>query len=137
MKVVRDTPPMFLEIAQAFSPLPPGVLISFGDTLFNPDGAGIRPDVMAHEEEHGRRQLAYPGGEKAWWRMYIDDPQFRCEEEVAAFGAQHDFISNSGVSRQVRRAALRKLAQDLCRPMYGFGLSRDDAYDLIRYAAKR
>lgn len=94
------------------------VVITYGDTLYNPGKQGIPDHVLAHEEVHSARQLAYKGGPAAYMDRFLADPVFRLDEEVAAYVVQLRFIKK----RYGDRAAVISLPSFIKRlsgPLYG------------------
>jgi hypothetical protein len=135
MRVVAARPPLFAEIDAAFHIEGKGVTFAFGDVIYNPHGANVTPELMAHEKVHGARQ----GGDvEGWWRRYIADPQFRFDEELPAHIAEYRaFCANNtaGQARNARRMALHHIAARLASPLYGRLVSYDEARRLIKAAA--
>lgn len=135
MKVKIAKPPLFEEIAAAF-PLArgPNVIFAWGDTIYNPNGGPIGPELEAHEAVHGMRQ----GGDiEGWWRRYIEDPGFRLHEEIPAHVAQYRaFCVNhtKGNARNQRRLYLHYVAKGLSSPLYGSLIHYDNARKLIKEA---
>lgn len=117
-RIVRDYPPIYPEIAAAFdlegklSCFKP--IFSWGDLIYNPHGVKLHPCLIAHEAVHGIRQRENVSG---WWRRYIDDPNFRLEEEVLAHVAEYRSRA-AGKSRNERRWLMVQTAKRLAAPLY-------------------
>jgi hypothetical protein len=126
MKIVRGYPPLFAEIKAAFPAASrPGILFSWGDTIYNPSGVAIPPELMAHEGLHASRQKGDP---ESWWRRYIAEPSFRLTEELLAHTTEYHFVlATYGNNRSVRRRALAVIAGRLASPLYGSLISLRDA----------
>lgn len=134
MRVVTALPPMFAEIDAAFDVADKPVIFAWGDAIYNPLGAGISPELMAHEAVHGARQNGDPAG---WWRRYIAEPAFRLAEEVPAHQAEYQAFCEgnaNGHLRNARRLFLRGLASRLSGPLYGRLISFEDARRAIKAA---
>lgn len=117
MKSIKSFPPNIAAIAAVFpAAMNVGVLFAWGDSIFNPSGIEIPPELMAHEKIHGDRQLAM--GVEAWWDRYLKDPDFRYEEELVAHRAEYQHICAT-MSRQQRRYYLAQIAKRLSSPLYG------------------
>lgn len=132
MRVVQAEPPLIEEIDAAFKVRGKPVLFAWGDTIFNPLGVSIPPELMAHEAVHGLRQALCPGGAESWWRRYIAEPEFRLLEEIPAH--VDEFVSlcaqyrkNWRSERNMRRTYASHVARRLAAPLYGRLISFADA----------
>lgn len=118
MQIVVSYPPMIDEIDAKFRvKRRHGIIYSWGDTIFNPSGVHIRPELIAHEEAHGARQRN--ADLKAWWELYIESPSFRLAEETPAHVAELRYLVDHAPSRQLRRGALKYVAQRFAALLYG------------------
>lgn len=145
MIIKHEYPPLIDEIDAAFHVRGKPIVFSWGDTIYNPAGGQIAPQIIAHEQVHGERQVAYPnalgyaGGLSsivAWWSRYIADPAFRLEEEIPAHIREYEVYSR-GTSRHDRRFYLTHVAHKLSSPLYGSLISYFDAKTLIKDQAAR
>ena len=135
MKIVKEYPPNFNEICQAFPFVRSNALwisFAYGDTLYNPGGSPCAPHLMVHEETHQRQQGDDPAG---WWVLYLKDPAFRLNMEVEAYGRQYKYVCEHE-TRPVRRNFLKAIAKDLSGPTYGNLLPFERAKELIDYASR-
>lgn len=130
MKVVTGKPPIYDEIVRLIGRPPAGAIYTWGDTIYAAAGAQIGPDLMHHEATHQKQQAAM--GPEAWWRHYLDSPEFRLQQEVEAYREQYAFARYAGLGREMRRKMLFKLAKDLSGTMYGRLVRFREAIDLIR-----
>lgn len=141
MLIKAERPPLFDEICRTF-PLVnrPGVIFAWGNTIYNPSGITIGPELMAHESVHGARQLDQMrelGDDneavEGWWHRYLSDPDFRLVEEVHAHVAEYAVVS-VGRGRNERRALLTYVARRLTDPLYGYkpGLTIEHAKRLLK-----
>lgn len=127
-KIVKAFPPNADEIWAAFNP-PHGVVIAYGDTIYAPHLESELPGhLVIHEETHFAQQRAV-GGPEAWWRRYIDDPQFRLEQELEAYRAQ--YASIAALPRAQRRELLAHICKSLAGRMYGGLVTKDQARALV------
>lgn len=128
MELVRERPPLFDEIDAAFNVKGAPILFAWGAVIYAPSGiVDVGRHMQAHEEVHGMRQLAYPGGVEAWWRRYIADPEFRLAEEIVAHVAEYRSRCKDGGGRNERRRCLSITAARLAAPLYGSLISVQDA----------
>jgi hypothetical protein len=125
MKVVVDKPPNFEQIVAKF-PLAEGkVLFAWGETIYNPQGIHIPNYLLAHEAIHGMRQLGkIAGGDgdplQTWWTKYIEDEEFRFQEELAAHRVEFAVLSQELRDRNARAKLLMATAARLVAPLYGY-----------------
>lgn len=131
LKIVDARPPNFDEILRVLpSAMQPGVLFTYGTTLYAPGLPHIEPWLMAHEEVHSARHAAACDVE-AWWRRYLVDKTFRFEEELPAHREEWRVIRELVPSRAERRFHLKFVAQRLAGPLYGNIVTLDKARRLI------
>lgn len=149
MRIVQAYPPMIEEIDAAFNVRGKAILFAWGETIFNPAGVDVPPELVAHEKVHGRRQLgaAIHGtarGEDAvrqWWHRYIADPTFRLAEEIPAHVAEFGVLcaNNRGrwrSERNMRRTLAAHVARKLSSPLYGRLIGLNEAKQLLMDASK-
>jgi len=134
MRVVRGLPPIYEEIALTFPAVKRtrGVVFSWGDILYNPQGVEIPGPLMAHEEAHGVRQLEM--GVVAWWARYLDDREFRKAEEIIGHRAEYLARIVNAPHRNARRRHLKQTATRLSGTLYSLGMTRDEAARAIKVA---
>lgn len=150
MEVKETFPPHFEEIQLLFpiSKENPAIFC-YGDTIHNPYGKEITPDLECHESVHSKQQGDDPDG---WWRKYLTDPQFRLEQELEAYGEQYAFAkrhieaaANEAAKEGKRltagknnliRHALESMSFALSGPTYGNIIPYGKAESKIRHYAK-
>jgi len=115
MKVVNGTPPNIEAIKERF-PLSGMEIFCYGDTIYNPAGAGLSPELIAHERVHSERQGDDPEG---WWDRYIADQEFRYYEELVAHRMEYRVFRKRHRDRELVDKYLQVLARRLAAPMYG------------------
>jgi hypothetical protein len=127
VRVVRGYPPNIAEIRARLKP-GPRTVFAYGDVVYSPSSWTLPPDLLAHEAVHSQQQRR-AGGPEAWWRRYIDEPQFRLDQEVEAYRAQ--LAAASPLQRAERRRLLARIVRDLSGPLYGNLVSSDRARALL------
>lgn len=131
MKIVNAPPPNFAAIVAVFPRARrPGVVFTFGDTIYAPGrDADLSPWIVAHEAAHALRQGPSP---EVWWGRYLADPKFRFDEEVYAHRVEWRTWINMGPrSRHDRRGMMRVVAGRLSGPLYGELVSFSSAKAII------
>jgi hypothetical protein len=121
MRVIRGFPPNIRKINQTFNVRGMNVFFAWGDTIYAPMGGKLPPELMAHEEVHGRRQNGDPA---AWWERYLSDPGFRLQEEIPAHLAELEHLGRP-------EHALRYIAERLSSTLYGSMVSFEDALEIL------
>lgn len=117
MKVVVALPPMFEAIAAVFpEAVKPGVIFTWGDTLYNPSAVRISPELAEHEEVHRVRQGADP---ELWWKRYLSEASFRYAEELPAHQAEYKAFCRRNAEPEKRNRFLFAIAARLAGPLYG------------------
>ena len=70
-------------------------------------------------------------GFKEWWDKYLDDPQFRLEQEIEAYQNQYQYAKEH-YPRNKRKFTLKETAKALSGKMYGNLVTFEEAKDLIQ-----
>ena len=128
MKIVVGYPPNFKEISATLTPSPRAIF-TWGNIIYNPSGAHVTKDLIAHEEVHERQQNSAP---ETWWNWYLTDPQFRLQEEAEAYARQYQYICSGNTNRNYQFQVLQALAMILASPMYNCSISVEEAMRLIK-----
>lgn len=129
MRIVYERPPCFDAVNAKFRVAGQPVIFSWGDVIYNPRRVPIPPALMAHEEVHGRRQLAW--GVEQWWEDYISSAAFRLDEEVRAHRVEYRTLISLCDNRQARRRYLKQTAKRLAAPLYGRMISVAKAQKIL------
>lgn len=130
MKIVHAYPPNIDAIDAVFNVRSrKGVIFTYGDTLFVPDGGHVPPSLIAHEIVHSERQRE--AGVDSWWRQYFADLQFRLNEELLAHRAEYRKFCEFQRDSNRRIRFLTEIAHRLGGPLYGGLLKPADARRLI------
>jgi hypothetical protein len=135
VRIVRGRPPIYDEIISTIGRPPAGAIFTWGETIYAPNAPQgmkleISPALFEHEATHSRQQKIV-GGPEQWWRQFLDSPDFRRQQELAAYRNQYAFACRAGLSRQARRQLLRELARDFSSQMYGRIIGRVEALEAI------
>jgi hypothetical protein len=141
MQIVRDRPPLFDLIDKKFKVRGRPVIFAWGTTIFVPSGSlEIAPQLKAHEEVHGGRQLLFgpPGLSdeqriELWWRLYIEDIEFRREEERLAHIAEYRHLCEHAGGRNARRRHLSIVSSKLADPIYGPLMNKAQAREVLEH----
>lgn len=123
MNVVEGYPPNYDEIKAAFNP-GKGTIYCYGSTIYNPDGIPLSEELKAHEAVHAKQQGIDPAG---WWRRYIDDPDFRLAQEMAAHIAEVKMFKKLNGCRNARARFVWSIAGRVSSGLYGSVISHRDA----------
>jgi len=126
--IIVDKPPNFEQIRAAFpNAESPGVLFAFDGNIYNPSGITVPPALIAHEEVHLKRQQALAphatsttqwSGPELWWQKYLEDSEFRYNEELLAHVAE--FKMQRGPDRNQGARLLMATALRLIAPLYNY-----------------
>lgn len=137
MKVIAEKPPEWIMqgCLNQFRVNVEHTFWTYGDTIYNPGGHAIPADILAHEEQHGRQQEAYPGGKDAWWKQYLVDAEFRKGQEADAYATQYKYFCSIVHDRNRRAMCLMQLGQQLSSSLYQIAISQLDARKLIQVLA--
>jgi hypothetical protein len=128
MEILNERPPIYDAVCSIIGKPPDSAIFAYGDIIYNPSGASIPEDVIAHEEVHSRQQ----GGDPVdWWRKYLRDDDFRLDQEAEAYGVQYRWVHNNIPDRNESMRRLIYFAQTLASPMYGSLIDVESARRLI------
>lgn len=131
MRISTAYPPNFGDVRRAFDIAGrPGVVFTYGDTIYNPSRVDISPDLHAHEETHYIQQTSPGMSPELWWERYIDDSEFRFAQELEAYRVQYQFALDY-YGRKQRRSLLDHISAALAGPMYGGLVPLNEARRLI------
>ncbi len=129
MIIVEERPPNYQDIIKVFpSAKNRGVIFTYGEYLYNPDGVYIGKGLKAHEGLHGEQQEKY--GVEQWWEDYLDSLGFRFHEELMAHRAEYQ--AELGYGRRYARQSLKSIAKRFSSPLYGNFCTYEKARKLIQ-----
>lgn len=128
MNIITDYPPNYKEIEKVFSLGDLHPVFTYGDTIYNPHECALPEHLLVHERVHAYQQGIKP---KEWWKKYLQDPEFRFEQELEAYQAQYKFAAKQTKDRNNLAKFLDQLAEDLSGPMYGNLVMKTIAKNMI------
>lgn len=127
MNIVIAKPPMFDLIAEVFDIRDKPVIFTWGNTIFNPTGAHIGPELKCHEGVHYQQQGDDEFEIRHWWSRYLVDAEFRLAQELPAHRAEYHCFKNTHRDRNEVSWFLNQTAQRLSSSLYGGLLSHAQA----------
>ena len=96
-----------------------GILYTYGEDVYNPDGVEVTDWLAAHEFTHIMQQRKIGGPDK-WWQKYIEDEEFRYVEELLAHRAELSMLLHATKDRNTRAKLVMRTAARLVAPLYGY-----------------
>jgi len=131
-----EKPPIWDAVRATMNIEPKDVFFTYGNTLYSPDTVIIPDDILAHEEVHMKQQHWNEANAAIWWGRYLREPEFRVEQELAAYAKQYAVIC-AGIKDRNRQAKyLQRLAWSMSGPLYGYAMTHNDAITRISKLAK-
>jgi hypothetical protein len=130
MKILIKNPPNIEYIRKFLTP-PKGVIFTYGDTIYNPDNGEVTGDIMDHEAVHSLQQVKL--GPEKWWDKYLNDKEFRFEQELQAYQVQYRHATQIIKDPNQQNRFLMKLASHLSSAAYGNLVGFDEARRMIQY----
>lgn len=115
MKIVNEWPPNIDLIKAVLKPSKETVFC-YGDTIYNPSGKTLSPDIEEHEAIHSRQQRDNKDG---WYTKYLTDKAFRLEQELQAYGEQYKFAKKHVKDKRLLKWAKESMALALSGEEYG------------------
>lgn len=134
MIIKNEKPPIYNEAHAHFEIDDSETIYTWGDTIYNPGRINVVPELIEHESVHMQQQEEI-GGPEIWWRNYFENPAFRLQQEVEAYGRQHNYFCTKVKDRNRQAKHLWTLAQALSSPLYKLELGHIEAQKLIRQAS--
>ena len=128
MQVLNKWPPNIAEIQKVFPVSQFNPVFTYGNTLYNPTGGRIPPDLIAHEEIHEKQQAKM--GAENWWKLYLENKSFRLEQEAEAYRRQYEY-GQSNYNRQQRKSLYHEILKHLSSALYGNLITIKQAKELI------
>jgi hypothetical protein len=120
IKIKRGLPPNYKLLAKHF-PMKGNEIFTYGNKIYTQ--SRLSSALLAHEKVHVRQQLKM--GVEIWWKKYIEDREFRFQQELEAHRAEF----RAG-------GKLVVIAERLASPLYGSLVSVDVAIGLIKGSKK-
>jgi hypothetical protein len=122
--IIVARPPNFDQIREKFPDAEKaGVIFAYGIDIYNPSGDEIPACLLAHEKVHCGRQLSMDFGRAVtgWWDLYLNDPDFRYQEELLAHVAEYKAQAAPFVrDGNARARLLQSTARRLIAPLYNY-----------------
>lgn len=136
MKIVETWPPNIDEIRAMLDISGVQPVFTYGDTMYNPYKHHIDKSLIAHERVHVAQQAAI-GGPDVWWKRYLQEPQFRASQEIAAYRAHLRALLKVTNDRHAVAHILDDWAENLAGEMYGGCVTHEEALRRIRLGIAR
>lgn len=132
MRVLVEKPPIYAEAKKRFEIDDTCTVYAWGDIIYNPAGVEIGRQILVHEETHQIQQANHDGGPEKWWGRYLEDAEFRTEQEIQAYGEQYLYFCTVNGDRNAQFRYSLALGKILASPMYGADMSSLEAAKAIR-----
>lgn len=115
-----ERPPNFDAIVAVFpGAAREGILFAYGEDIFNPSNVSIPSWLAAHEYKHCARQFLV--GAEHWWKMYLEDQDYRYNEELLAHQAEfREALKHVKNDRNERYKLFDRTARRLIAPLYNY-----------------
>ncbi len=138
MKVTTEKPPCFEAADKLFKleELKIAAVFTYGSTIYNPSNVPLTPELIRHEETHMQQQEGSDDVAATWWKRFIQDVDFRIEQEAEAYAAQYTLYCQQVKDRNKRALYLKEIGTMLASPMYGNVIGWLDATQKIRHYAE-
>ena len=107
------------------------VIFTYGDLITTFSGK-MSEDLLAHEGHHTIQQKNFPDGKDGWWKRYLEDDEFRLEQELECYRKQYRWVVEHVPNKQERFRKLKFYAESLSSPMYGDFVGFNKAMQLIK-----
>ena len=128
--IVLEEPPNIEQIDAAFGTRGKhGILYAHGGKIYNPSGVAVPPALIVHELTHIMRQ---GNDSDAWWQKYIEDMEFRYDEELHAHKAELNTRLQATRDRNLRAKIVMETAARLSNPLYKYGRRLSEALKDIK-----
>jgi hypothetical protein len=128
---IKNTYPPNIDVLKAYFPITENQLFAYNGIIYNPSGKPIESHLRLHEETHINQQKAISN----WWNKYIEDSNFRLEQEIQAFAVQYAYGKKVYLSK-TSDEMLDDFATNLSSPLYGNIIEKEKAKTAIRLKAK-
>ena len=106
-----------------------GVIFTYGNTISNSTGE-MTEDLLIHEGNHIKQQEKI--GADVWWKRYLEDSQFRFDQELECYRKQYQWVLKNVKSRNEVFRCLFHYAKSLSGPIYGNLKSYNDCVKAIK-----
>ena len=89
----------------------------------------ISEQKRIHENVHMRQQLRM--GVKEWWNKYLEDIDFRREQELEAYKKEVDWVMKRYKGFKHRMDIFERIVQDISSSIYGNMITEEKARELL------
>lgn len=131
MKVYKsqEKPPIYDECVARFgADWDRGTIFTYGDTIHCKYKISKAKEV--HERVHVKQQLDF--GVENWWFRYFEYPEFRLQEELAAYQAEVAYVKKFEHNLKEKMRLLHNIAVDFSSPLYGNLMTFEEAKQLLQ-----
>ena len=128
--IIKIEPPPNYDKLKAVFTLHKGIVFTYGDVIYNPDGLKINRPLLKHEETHFEQQKKY--GVEDWWDRYMMQTAFRLSQEIPAFQAQYKEAKKKLKDKNWQYRYLLQLAGQLSSELYGKLITFEEAKNAIQ-----
>ena len=133
VKISQQKPPQWIldEVKEKWGVIwDSGVIFTYGK-IISTSGGEMTEDLLAHETHHTKQQENF-GGKDKWWREYLDNPEFRLEQELECYQRQYQWLIKNEKNKQQVFHFLMHYATSLSGEMYGNLLTQQEAIRKIK-----
>lgn len=103
------------------------IIIAYGGKIHCKDTPA--PQKIIHEKVHLDEQKKI--GNELWWKAYLEDDNFRLQEELKAYRIESNFLKKYIKNREVRFHAINEIADSLSSPVYGSIITKKEALSYL------
>jgi TPP-dependent pyruvate/acetoin dehydrogenase alpha subunit len=126
LTISREKPPVYDELHEKFGvEWNKGVIITYGKTVHCK--YKIPKQKKAHERVHIKQQK----DPVKWWKRYIEDVEFRREQEIEAYKKEVQWIRENIKGFKHKKDRIDKIVQDICSSMYGDMIGEQSARESL------
>ncbi len=118
--------PYYKEFKAKF-PITKDTIFIYKDTIYTDNE--LPYDILAHEGCHLKQQEKH--GADEWIRKYLDDPQFRLDQEIQAYRVQLRLVKSTG-DQQEYGNILMECARNLSSELYENLVSYTEAIKILK-----
>ena len=127
--ISKEIPPIYQQLHDKFGvKWDDGIIIAYDGKIHC--SMEVTPQKIIHEMKHLERQQEM--GNEAWWNLYLENDQFRKDEEARAYLAETNFIKKNINNREIRFFAITDIAKSFASDVYGEIISLKDALKILR-----
>lgn len=129
MIISKEKPPIWNQLEGRFKVRwESGVIVTYGDTVYTING-NMSPDIVVHEQVHIDQQTII--GAEEWWNKYLNDPQFRLQQELEAYSRQINYIVRHIPNRKKQMAIIEHIWKSISSVSYGNMISYKEAKEKL------